>query len=444
MRKSRSVVALFVLFLLAAPGVFARDPSASAGGQVALLALTGPINRVSERYVDQGIVRAERDRAALIVIRLNSPGGQIAPTSRIVEAIAASRVPVAVYVAPAGAQASSAGLFLGMAAEIFAMAPGTSIGAASGGLRGGAPVSDPSAEAKAVAAASTTLRALADLRGRNASRAGEALTRGLALPVREAVAEHVADLEAASLGALLRSIDGRTVALPEGRAILHTAGLRVVEYPMGTLQLLLSTLADPNIAYILFLLGVIGLIFEIHAPGVGLPGVLGTLSLAASILAFSLLSINLGGALVILIALALFVVEIKVPTHGILTVGGIASLLVGSFLLFPPWRPTALPGWSGGVLSPITIVVMTVVLGLFFTGIVAFGVRAQHRRVAVGGDALVGQYGTAVSALAPNGIVKLHGEEWSATAAGDDVAEGEEVQVLSVEGVHLVVMKRYL
>jgi len=443
--RVRTGVIAFLLFALGPVGaLFAQGTASPNGGPyVALLTLSGAIDPISASYVEKGITSAERSGAALVVLQLDTPGGMLSSMNGIVEAMLASSVPVAVYVAPAGARAASAGVFLTMAAQIAAMAPGTNIGAAHPVTGGGGDIGGAEG-VKIVNDAIAKIRALASLRGRNPGWAADAVSRSVSLTVGEAVSQHVVDLEAGSLAALLTAIDGRTVSLPQGEVVLHTANLPVVSYEMGMGQRFLSFLVDPNIAYILFLLGLIGLIFELHAPGIGLPGVLGGISLIVSLVAFGNLSVNLGGVLVILLALVFFIVDIKAPTHGILTAGGVAALFIGSFLLFPPWRPIALPGWSGGNLSPITIAVMTVVFGLFFVGVVSFGVRAQHRRVTVGSEALVGKSGVAVSALAPTGIVRLGGEEWSATAVGEVIAEGEEVQVLSVEGVHLVVMKSFL
>ncbi len=444
MRGRRAMVVLLVAAVTAGGALFAQSASAPREGQyVALLTVSGAIDPISASYLEKGIAKAERGGAALVVIELDTPGGMLAATNGVIEAMLASRVPIAVYVAPAGARAASAGLFLAMAAQVAAMAPGTNIGAAhavagAGGAAGG------SEGVALLNDAVAKVRALASLRGRNVGWAAEALSRGLSLPVGEAVAEHVVDLEAGSLPALLTAINGRSVTTASGKVVLHTAGLPVASSEMGLGQRFLSFLVNPNIAYILFLLGIIGLVFELHAPGIGLPGVLGGILLVVSLVAFGNLAVSLGGVVVIVLALALFIVDLKAPTHGILTAGGAAALLVGSFLLFPPWHPAAVPAGMGGGLSPIIIVVMTVVFGLFFVGVVRFGLRSQHRRVTAGSEALVGQCGTALSALAPRGIVKLGGEEWSATAVGDEVAAGEEVQVLSVEGVHLVVMKTLL
>ncbi len=444
MRGRGVAVVVLALALGPAGALFAQGtPTPQGAPYVARLTLSGAIDPISATYVEKGIARAGRSGAALVVLELDTPGGMLSSMNGIVEAMLASRVPVAVYVAPAGARAASAGVFLAMAAQIAAMAPGTTSGAAHPVTGGGGDVGGAEG-VKIVNDAVAKIQALASMRGRNVEWAGQAVSKSLSLTVGQAVAQHVVDLEAGSLSALLKEIDGRSVPVPQGKVVLHTANLPVVSYEMGDGQRFLSFLVNPNIAYVLFLLGVIGLIFELHAPGIGLPGVLGGISLIVSLVAFGILSVNLGGVLVILLALVFFIVDIKAPTHGILTAGGVAALLIGSFLLFPPWRPTALPGWSGGTLSPITIVVMTVVFGFFFVGVISFGLRSRSRKVTAGSEALVGQSGIAVSALAPTGVVKLHGEDWSATAVGDEVAAGEEVQVLSVEGVHLIVMKTLL
>lgn len=204
----------------------------------------------------------------------------------------------------------------------------------------------------------------------------------------------------------------------------------------------LSFLVDPNVAYFLFLLGILGIVFELNIPGVGAPGILGGISLLIALVSFGALSVNAGGILILLLAVLFFVLDVKAPTHGALTLGGILALLVGSYLLFPPWRPVALPGSPKAAISPVEILAMSAVLAAFFAGVVRFGVRARSRRITAGSEALIGRFGTSLSALNPTGIVRLDGEDWSAKALGDEVRAGEEVQVIGVEGVHLVVMKQ--
>ena len=451
---TRKIVSCIALLVAAVGAAFAdntpapRPPDGLAaaaaiqpGNYVAVLKFNGTIDPISARFVIRGLAVAEREGAALAVIQLDTPGGVLESMKQIVEAMLASKIPVAVFVAPAGARAASAGVFVTLAAQIAAMAPGTNIGAAhpvtgSGGDIGG------SEGEKIVNDAVAKIRALADLRERNASWAEEAVRKSVSLTVDQAIAQHVVDLKASDVPALLAAVNGRSVSVPGGTVLLRTEGLPIKTYEMNFMQSLLSFFVDPSIAYILFLVGIIGLVFEFHAPGVGVPGVLGGIALLISLISFGALSVNLGGVLIIALSVLFFLLDIKAPTHGILTAGGIIAFLIGSFLLFPPWRPTSLPGWPKGGLSPLLIASLTLVLTASFAAIVSFGVRAQGRRITAGSEALIGRFGTALSILAPAGLVRLDNEEWSATSVGEDVAPGEEVQVIGVEGVHLVVMKK--
>jgi len=233
----------------------------------------------------------------------------------------------------------------------------------------------------------------------------------------------------------------RASALPAGGSS-NLSTLPVRSYALSPLAGVLSALLDPNIAYALLVLGILGIAFELSIPGVGLPGVVGGLSFLISLIALGMLSANLGGILIVMLGFVLFVLDIKAPTHGILTAGGLVALLAGSFLLFPSWQAASLPGLSPPRISTATILVSTGLLGALFATALSIGVRAQHTKVTVGAHTLVGLCATAVTELDPEGIVRVANEEWSARAVGDPVRVGEEADVLEVEGVHLVVMRR--
>ena len=433
----RASFLLFVLPLLLLPAP-AASPQASG---VSVLTVDGTVNPISARYVEDGLRRAAREGAAAVVLELNTPGGLASSMDRIVESLLASPVPVIVYVHPPGARAASAGLFIAMAASVLAMAPGTSIGAAHPVTSRGTDIPGAAGE-KVLNDAAARIRALARLRGHDAEWAESAVRASASLGADEAVREGVADLTAGSLAELLREVDGRQAGAAGGPAALRTAGLPVRAAPMGAVDRFLDLLVDPNLAYILFLIGIFGVLIELTTPGFGLPGIAGGLALLLAALAFGLLPTNLTGVLVLLLAAVLFVVDVKAPTHGILTAGGIAAMLLGAFLLFPPWRDPALPGWPALRLSPLTIVAATAVMSGLFLLIVGFGVRAQARRITAGRETLPGSVGVALSDLAPEGLVRVAGEEWTAFTVGEPVRRGEEVEVLAVQGLRLEVLGR--
>jgi len=408
---------------------------------IAVLVLDGAIDPISSRYIQRGISRAEEDKAELVVIEMNTPGGLETAMSQIVEKVLSSQVPVAVYVYPQGARAASAGVFITMAGHIAAMAPGTNIGAAHPVGAGGADISGAIGE-KVLNDAVAKIKSIAQVRGRNAVWAEEAVRKSSSLTEREAVEQKVVDIVAKDLDELLAAIDGRTVETATGKVVLHTKGAPARAYGMNFIDRFLSVVVDPNIAYILFLLGIYGLIFELTSPGISGAGIAGGIAILLALIAFGSLPTNIGGLLLIVLAAALFLVDIKAPTHGVLTAGGIIALILGSLLLFPPWRPPSLPGAPEVRVSPITIIVMTGLTVAFFTLVVSFGVRAQKRKIVTGPEALVGTSGVAVADLRPAGTVRVAWEEWSAYATEGEILKGEEVEVVAVEGVHLRVKRK--
>ena len=424
------------LLLTAAPvSVFPDVPI------VTVLSLSGPVDPISARYVERGLDRAGREGARLVVIELDTPGGLESSMNRIVEKILASPVPVAVYVAPRGARAASAGVFIAMAAHVAAMAPGTHIGAAHPVGAGGAEISGPMGE-KVLNDMTARLRALSEMRGRSAAWPEEAVRDSVSLTDTEAVARRVVDMKAGSLEELLSAIDGRTVETAKETLVLRTGGAVVRRRPMNVVERFLDLLVNPDIAYILLVIGIFGIVFELSAPGIGAPGIAGGIALLLSIVSFGSLPTNFGGILFIALGVVLFIVDIKAPTHGLLTAGGIAAFLIGSLLLFPPWRPPSLPPTPLLRVSPVTIAVSTALVALFFTFVVSKGLRAQVRRIVFGVETLVGAKGTALTDIDPKGQVRASGEVWSARSAGGAIRAGEEVEVVGREGLHLLVRPR--
>ena len=420
--------------------------AAAQGRNVTVLTLAGEINPITARYVERGLDRARRDGSVLAVIELNTPGGLGASMDQIVAKILSSTVPVAVFVWPQGARAASAGTFIAMAAHVAAMAPGTHIGAAHPVDSRGADIAGAMGE-KVLNDSVAELASLAELRGRSSEWADEAVRRSMSLPDADAVSRHVVDLSAPDIGALIAAVDGRTVHLAAESLVLRTAGAEVRRFRMSFIDWLLGFLVNPDIAYIFMVIGIFGVIFELTSPGAIAPGVAGALALLLAFIGFGSLPTNIGGVVFIVLALVLFIVDLKAPTHGFLTAGGIVAFVLGSILLFPPWRTPAVPVAAGLPVAPVihvsvaTIVVMTLLVVAFFTFVLGKGIRAQARRIAFGGESLLGGFAVAVTALAPEGMVRMGGEQWSARAMQGSVSPGEKVEVVGREGLCLLVRR---
>lgn len=391
--------------------------------------LDDAIGPASIDFAVRAIARAERDRAEAVVLELDTPGGLDASMRVLVKAILAADVPVVVYVAPSGARAASAGVFIALAAPVSAMAPGTNIGAAHPvGLGGGAP--DSVMSRKVVNDAAAYARSLAERHGRNASWAESAVRSSVSLAASEAVRDSVVDLEAESLPELLRRIDGREVRLASGSRILRTEGAVVRDLTMGFRDRALSHLSSPTLAYLLFIGGLLGIAMELYHPGAILPGVVGGISFILALYALQSLPVQWAGVLLILLALVLFALEVKVTSYGILSLGGAASLFAGSLLFFDRESPYRLS------LS----VILPAVLGLtaFFLFAVTMAARAQRRPAITGREGMIGAVGTALSDLDPEGRVDVHGEYWRARASRP-IRAGARVRVIETDGLTAIV-----
>ena len=399
-------------------------------GKVVVLTFEGVIDPVAAQYISRGIATAEKEGAECLVLALDTPGGVDRSMRIIVQNILAAKVPVAVYVSPKGGRAASAGTFITLAGHVAAMSSGTAIGAAH-------PVEigkeSPVAE-KITNDAAAYIKTIALGRGRNAAWADSAVRWSVSITEQEALSKHVIDLVAGDVNALLDSLDGREVEAAGVKRVLRTKGSALINLTMNARESFLHAVAHPNIAYVLFLIGIYGVIYELANPGAILPGVAGGIALILAFVAFETLSINLAGLLLLLFAVLLFVVDIKAPTHGILTVGGIVALTLGSFMLFNP-------GTSFYHLSRWLIVVMVAITTTFFVFIVTAGVRALKRRVRSGAEGLVGRRGSAKTRIGREGVVLVEGEDWNAYAEGEEIPPGESVEVLAVEGLRVKVKK---
>lgn len=366
-------------WLVAAAAVIAMLPLVSSGAfadspMVLRASLDAEVNGVTASYVAQAVSRAEAEHAAALVLVLNTPGGLSTAMDDMVTRLLNSRVPVIAYVAPAGARADSAGLFVAQAADVVAMAPGTNIGSAHPIDASGANLGSDLRE-KVVNDAVARIRALASMHGRNADWCERAVRQSDNVSTDQAVALNVADLSAKDLPALLAAIDGRTLPRPHANPVtLHVAGARVVDDDISLAQQLLLLVANPNIAYLLLLVAIFGLIAEVTTPGAVLPGTVGVISAILALVGFSTLPVNLAGALLVLFAFVLFIVDLKAPTHGVLTVGGIVSLVLGSALLIDTG-----PLGAGFGISPWLIGAAALACAGFFGFALGKAVAARRR-----------------------------------------------------------------
>jgi membrane-bound serine protease (ClpP class) len=366
-----------------------------------------------------------------LLMEMDTPGGLDSSMREIVKDIFASPVPVAVFVAPSGARAASAGAVIAMAADLSAMAPGTNIGAAHPVSIGEKP--DKVMEAKLLNDAEAYLEGIARKRGRNVDLAKKMVRESISIPAEKALAENVIDLIAENRQDLMKKLEGRHIT-HEGRdMVLRLSDAQLHYHEMGTRERILNAVSNPNVAYVLMMLGLMGLFFELSNPGVILPGVIGGISLILALFAFQTLPVNYAGALLILLAIVLFIAEIKVVSHGMLTVGGVIAMLLGSLLLFQSPEPYLRLSWS--VILP-TVIMTT----LFFVFAATKGVKAHRQKPVTGREGLVGEEGSAVTDIMPEGKVFVRGEYWDAESC-ERISKGEKVVVTAMEGLRVKVRK---
>lgn len=407
--------------------------SATVSAQkVISITVDGTINPVSADFIRNSIEKAKNENAECLLIHLNTPGGLLKSTREIISHMLESPVPVVVYVSPGGAHAGSAGVFITLAAHIAAMAPGTNIGAAH-------PVSmqaqmDSTMNEKATNDAAAFIRSIAEKRNRNMTWAERAVRRSYSYSETEALQDSVIDLVAKDERELLAAINGKTVSLNSGEKKLQTGNAQVEIVKMSVWEKLLDILSDPNIAYILLLLGMYGIFFELYNPGAILPGIVGVIALILAFYSMHSLPVNYAGVALIVFALILFILEIKIVSHGLLAIGGVISLLLGSMMLIKSGSSLEMVKISRAV-----IISATTVTALFFLTIVGMGLRAQKRKVVTGLEGLIGDTAIVLESLSPSGSVRLQGEIWRAESLSGIIGVGEKVRVKEMKNFTLYV-----
>ena len=460
-------ISMLMLWLMPVPGMSEKDSNegkaaVDRSSRVLVITVDGPINPVTAEYIDKGLAEAAEREVDLLVLRLDTPGGLMSSMRTIVKSILGSPVPVAVYVSPSGARAASAGVFITMAAHVAAMSPGTNIGAAHPvNIGGGNPfskkkkeedaedkkskegekedseedkesqdetLSDESVMAQKVINDTVAfVKSIAEINGRNAEWAERSVRESISSTEREALEENVIDLVAENLDKLLEEIDGRTVRIDGEEVTLTVAGADIDEMPMDLRQRILAAVSDPNIAYLLMMLGVYGLFFELANPGVILPGVLGGIFLILAFFSFQVLPVNYAGVLLIGVGLILFILEIKVVSYGMLSVGGILSTFLGSIMLMDSIEPYYR-------ISRTLIFGVTGLTALFFLVGLGFAFKVQRRKVVTGIEGLIGTTGETTTEVDPEGKVKVHGEIWSAVS-DTPIPAGKRIKVINMDGM---------
>ena len=407
----------------------------SASPKIDVITIKGTINPVLIDYVERGIEEAEDSGAEALIIQMDTPGGLDTAMRDIIQLIVNSRVPVVVYVAPSGARAASAGVFITIAAHIAVMAPNTAIGAAHPVAMGGEEI--PGAmEEKILNDAAAYIRSLAEAHGRNMEWAEKAVRESVSATEREALELNVIDMIAPDLDTLIIQLDGRQVTMLDERQItLQTQGAAIHDVPMKTIEGFLYAIADPNIAYILMSLAMLGIMAEIFNPGLIFPGIVGGISLLLAFYSLGVLPVNYAGVLLIVLAFGLFVAEVLTTTFGLFTAGGITALVIGSLILFQGASPVF-------QIDPWLIATVTIVIAGAFAFIINRAISAHRKQAKTGREELIGKIAIVKVALNPEGTVFLKGERWSAISKEGSVAPGEEVVIEKLDGLMLYVTKK--
>jgi membrane-bound serine protease (ClpP class) len=433
MMQKRMLLSTFIILI---GMIFGSPTNAQVERQIFLLKAEGPLTPTVVEYLERGIHQAEKADAEALIFQFDTPGGQIDHMNRMVQAIRGSEVPVVVYIAPRGAIAGSAGLVIVLSGHVAAMAPETAIGASSPVGSQGEDLGE-TIETKEKEILKAEVRSLTTHRGEEAVALAEsAIEDAKAASVEEAFQSGMIDIVADDLDDLLHQLDGRKVELVSGERILHTGDAEVIEVQQNFIEQLLQTLTNPNIVFILFTVGVQAILIEISSPGGWVAGFIGIICLALGTYGIGVLPVNWFGLIFLLTSFVLFFLDIKAPTHGALTIAGLASFIVGALVLF---NSPGTPDFQR-VSVPLVIGSAVFTAAGFFT-IITFAIRAQRRPVQVGKESLIGQIGRATSDVDPSGKIHIAGELWSAELeqGASALTAGQRVEVVGVEGLRLIV-----
>ncbi len=431
----RTIRLILLLGLLIVSAIATQVQAASSS--IYVLRIEGTINPVLIDYIERGISQAEENNATALIIQLDTPGGLDTAMRDIIKEIVNAEIPVVVYVSPSGARAASAGVFITMAAHVAVMAPNTSIGAAhpvSIGAEGEQGMSE-TMEEKVVNDAAAYIRSLAEAQGRNMEWAEKTVRESVSATEREALELNVIDMVAPNLEALISQLDGREVTLLDGSVVTLKTQVATIRYvDMSTIEDFLYTIADPNIAYILMSLAMLGIFVEITNPGLIFPGVVGAISMLLAFYSLGMLPVNYAGVLLMILAFGLFIAEVFTATFGLFTAGGVTALVIGSLILFKGGSPLF-------QVNPWLIATVTISIGGFFAFIVNRVIHAHRRQASTGREELIGKKALVKVALEPEGTVLLKGERWTAISESGPVKPGEEVIITEVDGLTLKVTK---
>lgn len=434
MKRLRLVFYLCLLVVGTILGVSSGVSQLSAGSPasplVYQLEIDGTINPALLDYIIKGIELADSKHASAVIIRMDTPGGMVTTTKTIIKEMINARVPVVVYVAPSGSSASSAGALITVCADVAAMAPGTNIGAAHP-VGGGGQEIDPSMSEKIINDLTAYIRGIVVRKGRNADWVEKAIRESVSITSKEALEIKVIDIVADSIPDLLKQLDGRKVTKENREFTLKTEGARVERVTPGMRFRILDAIANPNVAYILMMIGGIGIMMELYNPGMIFPGVAGGICLLLSFFALQVLPVNYVGILLILLSVVLFILELKIQSFGMLTVGAVISLTLGSVMLFESGEMAMRVSWA--VIIPTVAAVSS-----FFIFALGLVVKALMKKPRTGEHGLVGEHGVALTDLDKTGKIALHGEYWDAHS-DSFIPRGSRVRVLSVDELHVFV-----
>jgi membrane-bound serine protease (ClpP class) len=402
---------------------------------VVSIKIDGTINPVTAEYIHRGLEKAISENARCLLIRLNTPGGLLKSTRIIVGDILESRIPVMVYVSPAGAHAGSAGVFITLAADIAAMAPGTNIGAAHPvTMQGG---SDTIMNSKSTNDAAAFIRTIAEYRKRNLQWAEDAVRQSVAITANEALEKNIIDIIASGDQELLNKADGKSIFRDSVQTHLHIRGATIQVLEMSFTEKILNLISDPDVAYILLMLGLVGLLFELFNPGSIFPGIVGFISLVLAFYALNTLPVNYAGLALIIFGIVLLLLEIKIVSHGMLAIGGIVSLLIGSLMLI---RTDS--NLDVVKISRVLIFSSVAVTTCFFIFVIGMGLKAQRRKPVMGVESMLGETAETIGPLNPSGKVKMQGEIWNAISVSGNINMGEKVRVKEIKNLTLYVEHR--